>query len=71
MIIDKTEEYFDSLNSALIGGSAVVASVPPKKSRVFSVGVQRTLTQFYSPYGEFYCFAVVFVLLQVVLPSAV
>ena len=26
---DETEEYFDSLNSALNGGSAVVASVPP------------------------------------------
>ena len=31
-----------------------------KKKKVISVGVQRTLTQFYSPYGEFYCFAVIF-----------
>ena len=29
ILIDETEEYFDSLNSALNGGSAVVASVPP------------------------------------------
>ncbi|MBQ4604266.1 MAG: helix-turn-helix transcriptional regulator, partial [Clostridia bacterium] len=29
ILIDETEEYFDSLNSALIGGSTVVASVPP------------------------------------------
>ena len=33
ILIDETEEYFDSLNSALIGGSTVVASVPPKKKR--------------------------------------
>ena len=32
ILIDETEEYFDSLNSALNGGSAVVASVPPQKS---------------------------------------
>lgn len=32
ILIDETEEYFDSLNSALIGGSTVVASVPPDKS---------------------------------------
>ena len=30
ILIDETEEYFDSLNSALNGGSAVVASVPPQ-----------------------------------------
>ena len=29
ILIDETEEYFDSLNSVLNGGSAVVASVPP------------------------------------------
>lgn len=32
ILIDETEEYFDSLNSALNGGSAVVASVPPMKT---------------------------------------
>ena len=31
ILIDETEKYFDSLNSALNGGSAVVASVPPRK----------------------------------------
>ena len=31
----------------------------------------RILGQFYSPYGECYCFAVIFVLRQVILPSAV
>ena len=30
ILIDETEEYFDSLNSDLNGGSAVVASVPPQ-----------------------------------------
>ena len=29
ILIDETEEYFESLNSALNGGSAVVVSVPP------------------------------------------
>ena len=35
ILIDETEEYFDSLNSALNGGSAVVASVPPMNARVY------------------------------------
>ena len=30
ILIDETEEYFDSLNSDLNGGSTVVASVPPQ-----------------------------------------
>lgn len=33
ILIDETEEYFDSLNSVLNGGSAVVASVPPEKGK--------------------------------------
>lgn len=32
ILINETEEYFDSQISALNSGSAVVASVPPEKS---------------------------------------
>lgn len=34
ILIDETEEYFDSLNSDLNGGSTVVASVPPNKTHL-------------------------------------
>ena len=37
ILIDETEEYFDSLNSALNGGSAVVASVPPTRKALKSL----------------------------------
>ena len=42
-----------------------------KKRASAGVVPVRTQRQFYSPSGELYCFAVIFVLRQVILPSAV
>ena len=50
----------DSWNQSRCGCRYLVGQVPV-----------RILGRFYSPYGEWYCFAVIFVLRQVILPSAV
>ena len=49
ILIYETEEYFDSLNSALNGGSAVVASVPPKKKPLLSAKTREVFLMLITP----------------------